>query len=166
MKPDQSLECIIVKHEEFEKYQDDLILLLTKLGTEEGQYITDPRITRNEIHDVSPEAARNMIIDGYKSRWHLLYYADGVPVAMLVGSPGGKDYAANLYYLYIEPEYRKQGLGTIMLDWFFDNLEKISEATTIILGAMVNNRVVVDWYEKYGFKPYHVSMAAPIRRDK
>ena len=166
MKPDQSLECVIVKHAEFDKYKDDLMLLLTKLGTEEGQYITDPRINRSEVHNVDAEAVRGMIMDGYQSRWHLLYYADGVPVAMLVGSPGGKDYAANLYYLYIEPDYRKQGLGTIMLDWLFENLEKLSTATTVILGVMVNNTVVTNWYEQYGFKPYHVSMAAPIRRNK
>ncbi|WP_069649108.1 GNAT family N-acetyltransferase [Caloranaerobacter ferrireducens] len=54
--------------------------------------------------------------------------------------------------LYIEPDYRKQGIGNKFmknaLDWM-----KLNKVKSICIGVSVGNEEVLSFYEKYGFLP-------------
>lgn len=83
----------------------------------------------------------------------------------LIAMIGYEQYQKKISYLYVLPEYQRQGLGSKLLDFIVENE---ADATKVLIRAHEN---AVAMYEKYGFEKngddsqYSIGMEYVLRRN-
>ena len=64
--------------------------------------------------------------------------------------------------LYVEPQFRRKGLGNILLQIAKDKA-KSSGYEYLGLGALYNNIPAISLYKKFGFKEYGIELMLPTK---
>jgi GNAT superfamily N-acetyltransferase len=68
---------------------------------------------------------------------------------------------ANLDNMFILQEFRRQGVGSMLVKRFF-SWAKLCNVDTVAVGAFVPNEKAVSFYKKNGFKPYELTLQTSL----
>ena len=88
-------------------------------------------------------------------RLHLLARAQDRPVGIVggyTGSEAGDDSVAEVFGMYVTPEYRGRGIGRLLLRSLLDRLSALPRISTIRLGVTETQLPARGLYESMGFR--------------
>jgi len=63
--------------------------------------------------------------------------------------------------MYVKPEFRRRGIGSLLLEKCFEHLRKL-DIKHVMLSVLSNNLAAVKFYEKHGFKICRYDMSRNI----
>jgi ribosomal protein S18 acetylase RimI-like enzyme len=88
--------------------------------------------------------------DFRKGKRYFILFKDNSPCGC-IGLEKGNDEVCYLERLSVLPEYRKDGLGKRLVD-YFEEVARKGSYTRIEMGVIRNHDELVNWYKRIGFK--------------
>ncbi|PWU22980.1 hypothetical protein C5B42_04545 [Candidatus Cerribacteria bacterium 'Amazon FNV 2010 28 9'] len=83
------------------------------------------------------------------------YFVDNMLVGYICLSPisNGEHQTADVYNLYVLPQFRRQGIAKKLLEYIIDQAQA-EKLTTLFLSVMDHNEGAISLYKHYQFYPY------------
>ena len=110
-----------------------------------ADFIREKNVTR-------PEKFKKIITDGNSNAY--VVQRDDKTVGIMHVAPPADDDAEDcwyeLHYIYLHPDYYRQGVGSSMMDFAFDAARNLGK-TVMIVKVLVENTNAIKFYEKCGF---------------
>ena len=110
--------------------------------------------TINNFRDRIPTIDNNFILGGYKNKDLV-----GI-VAFHQGSRIKDKHKAYIRSMYVRPEFRKEGIGKLLLNDLIRRAKAIQEIEILLLDVVTNNLAAKQLYLSFGFQTYGIEEMA------